>query len=50
MHRKRFAVFPEFFDYSKSSSDLEIYISSLKEVHKKVINGTATIADIEKLY
>lgn len=49
-HRKRFAVFPEFFDYSKSSSDLEIYKSSLKEVLKKVINGTATIADIEKLY
>lgn len=49
-HRKRFAVFPEFFDYSKSSSDLEIYKASLKEVLKKVIDGTATIDDIEKLY
>lgn len=49
-HRKRFAIFAEFQDYSIPGSDLELYKKAMKVILKKIRAGTATDADIDNLY
>jgi len=50
-HRKRFAIFAEYQDYSKPGSDLEIYKKAMNAVLKKLAAGTSvTEAEIEELY
>ena len=49
-HRMRFAIFPEYQDYSKASSDLELYKKAMREVLTKVVNGTATQDDVDAIY
>lgn len=47
--RKRFPIFHEYHDYSKASSDLALLKQSLNVLLKKVIAGTATVADIDDI-
>ena len=49
-HRKRFAIFAEYQDYSKAASDLELYKKATSAILKKIIAGTATDEDIDNLY